>query len=80
MNPRILTPGADSRWSTKRTAEIRRTAGRAEFNVAVSADGLRWTEIPVKPHYLSCEMGGFIKFNGCYYVSAQSGGGHFPRA
>ena len=24
-------------------------------------------------------MGGFIKFNGCYYVSSQSGGGHFPR-
>ena len=53
--------------------------GRAEFNVAVSADGLRWTEIQVNPHYVSCEMGGFIKFNGCYYVSAQSGGGHFPR-
>ena len=50
--------------------------GRAEFNTAISPDGLTWTEIPVNPHYLSCEMGGFIKFNGCYYVCAQSGGGH----
>jgi hypothetical protein len=50
---------------------------RAEFNVAFSADGLRWTERPVEPHDLSCEMAGVTKLNGCYYVCAQSGGGHF---
>ncbi|MSP14324.1 MAG: hypothetical protein EXR62_15395 [Chloroflexi bacterium] len=51
--------------------------GRAEFNVAISPDGLRWTELPVTPHDLSCEMSGITKFNGAYYVTAQSGGGHF---
>ena len=51
--------------------------GRAEFNVAFSPDGLRWTEGRVEPHYLSCEMGGLIKFDDCYHVAAQSGGGHF---
>jgi len=49
---------------------------RAEFNVAFSADGIRWTERPVHPHDLSCEMSGVMKLNGCYYVTAQSGGGH----
>lgn len=51
--------------------------GRAEFNVAFSPDGLTWTEEPVEPHYISCEMGGLIKFNHCYLVAAQSGGGHY---
>ncbi len=51
--------------------------GRAEFNVAFSPDGLHWTEGRVEPHYLSCEMGGLIRFNDCYHVAAQSGGGHF---
>jgi hypothetical protein len=50
---------------------------RAEFNVAFSEDGLRWTERPVEPHDLSCEMAGVTKLDGCYYVCAQSGGGHF---
>jgi hypothetical protein len=50
---------------------------RAEYNVAFSEDGRRWTERPVVPHELSCEMGGVTKFNGLYHVCAQSGGGHF---
>lgn len=51
--------------------------GRAEFNVAFSGDGVNWVEPPVNPSELSCEMSGLIKFNGAYYVTAQSGGGHF---
>jgi len=62
----------------RRNPSPRRPAGRAEFNVAFSPDGFNWTEHPIEPHYLSCEMGGLIKFNGCYYISSQSGGGHFP--
>jgi hypothetical protein len=50
---------------------------RAEFNVAVSPDGLRWSERPGHPHDLSCEMAGVTRLGGCYYVCAQSGGGHF---
>ena len=52
-------------------------SGRAEFNVAFSADGLRWIECPVTPPDLSCEMSGIARIGDCYYVTAQSGGGHF---
>lgn len=51
--------------------------GGAKFNVAFSGDGVRWKPQPVTPAKLSCEMSGLTKFNGCYHVCVQSGGGHF---
>ena len=49
---------------------------RNRFATAFSEDGLRWTEPDTQPVGPGFEMGGGIKWNGCYYVTGQ-GGRHF---
>ena len=49
-----------------------------ELAVAFSEDGLRWEESPENPVGPNFEMTGGTRFNGCYYLTGQDGGSHFP--
>ena len=41
--------------------------------VAFSADGLQWSEYKGNPVGPKLEMGGLMKYNGCYYTNGQGG-------
>ena len=45
------------------------------LRAAFSPDGLRWTDSPHNPilKHNSCEPGGLMKFNNCYYLTGQGG-------
>lgn len=47
------------------------------ISVAYSPDGLRWKQSPNNPVGPELEMGGLIKFNGCYYLNGQLNLGSF---
>ena len=79
MNPKIPTPIADSRWFTRRIAETRHTVVARSSTLRLARMASAGRNARSIPTMCPVKWAVSSSSNGCYYVSAQSGGGHFPR-